>query len=116
MSNVKDVKRKAIKIVLSDGVERELKFTLNAMAELEDIYGEAQKAFDLLEKNSFKALRCILWAGFLHIDEENLTEKQVGNLIDMAYISELIERLNSVFESDMPSEDEENGESLNHPN
>ena len=34
MANVKDVKSKAVKITLTDGVERTIKFTLNAMAEI----------------------------------------------------------------------------------
>ena len=34
MSNVADVKSKTIKIALSDGVQRTVRFTLNALAEL----------------------------------------------------------------------------------
>ena len=32
MSNVADVKSKTVKITLNDGVERTIKFTLNALA------------------------------------------------------------------------------------
>lgn len=110
MSNVAQVKRKAIKITLNDGVERELKFTLNALAELEDKFGSVQAAFDKLEKeNSMKALRTILWAGLIHQDEA-LTEQQVGNLIDLAYLQELTETLNVAFDSDLP-QDAAQGES-----
>jgi len=102
MSNLADAKRKAVKITLNDGVEREVKFTLNALAELEDKFGSVQAAFDKLEKeNSMKALRTILWAGFLHSDA-TLTEQQVGNLIDLAYMQELIGSLGQAFETDMP--------------
>ncbi len=101
MSNLKEVKNKAIKITLSDGVERNVKFTLNALAELEDLYGSAQNAFDKLEKeNSMKALRSILWAGLIH-ENPNLTEREVGNLIDIAYMQELVSSINSAFDSDM---------------
>jgi hypothetical protein len=62
MSNLADVKNKTVKITLNDGVERTIKFTLNALAELEDKFGSVQAAFDKLEKeNSMKALRAILW-------------------------------------------------------
>lgn len=102
MANLADAKRKIVKITLNDGVERTIKFTLNALAELEDMFGSVQSAFDKLEKeNSMKALRAILWAGFLH-EDANLTEREVGNLIDIAYMQELVETLGSAFDSDMP--------------
>ena len=104
MSNVADVKRKSIKITLSDGIERELKFTLNAMAELEDRYGSVQAAFDKLEKeNSMKALRAVLWAGLSH-EENPLTEFEVGSLIDLAYMQSLVESLSTAFATDMPDD------------
>ena len=90
------------------GVQRTVRFTLNALAELEDRYGSVQNAFDKLEKeNSMKALRCILWAGFLH-ESPDLTEQEVGNLIDVAYMQELVGSLNLALEQDLtPKEAEE---------
>ena len=76
MANLNDVKSKDIKITLADGVERTIKFDLNAMAELEDKYGSVDAAFEMLDKNSIKALRFILWAGLSHSDE-NLTVYKV---------------------------------------
>ncbi len=111
MSNIAEVKPKAIKIALSDGVQRTVRFTLNALAELEDKFGSVQAAFDKLEKeNSMKALRAILWAGFLHESPE-LTEQEVGNLIDIAYMQELIGTLNTALEQDLAPE-EESGEQV----
>ena len=101
MANVKDVKSKAVKITLTDGVERTIKFTLNAMAELEDRYGSVEEAFKQLDNNSIKAVRCILWAGLIHEDPE-LTEQQVGNLIDIQYMQELMASLGEAFDADMP--------------
>lgn len=103
MSNVKDVKHKAIKMTLSDGVEREIKFTLNAMAELEDRYGTVDAAFDKLNEGSMKAIRCVLWAGLLHT-EEGLTETQVGNLIDVMNIKDIMDSMNTALDADMPAE------------
>jgi len=103
MAKVADVKRNDIKLTLSDGIERDLKFTLNSFAELEDSYGSIDAAFDKLEKeNSMKALRSIIWAGLLH-EEPALTEKQVGNLIDMRYMQDLVDTLGEVLEQDMPA-------------
>lgn len=101
MANVKDVKSKAIKITLTDGVERTIKFTLNALAELEDRYGSVDEAFRQLDNNSIKAVRCILWAGLIHEDPD-LTEQQVGNLIDIQYMQELMASLGEAFDADMP--------------
>lgn len=102
MANVKDVKAKAVKITLTDGVERTIKFTLNAMAELEDRYGSVDEAFKQLDNNSIKAVRCILWAGLIHEDPD-LTEQQVGNLIDIQYMQDLMASLGSAFDADMPA-------------
>lgn len=103
MSNVKDVKAKTVKITLSDGVERTVKFDLNAMAELEDRYGSVDEAFAMLDKNSIKAVRFILWAGLVH-EDPNLTEQKVGSLIDMQYMQELMSSLGNAFGADMPVE------------
>lgn len=101
MSKLNQVKRKAVKVVLSDGKEREIKFTLNAMAELEDKYGSVEEAFKQLEKGSIKAIRFMLWASIIDEDED-LTEKQIGNLIDMNSIKEIMDALNSASDQDMP--------------
>lgn len=103
MSNLKDAKAKNVKITLSDGVEREVRFTLNAMAELEDRYGSIEAAFNALDNNSMKAVRCVLWAGLLHTDE-GLTEQQVGNLIDMQCMQEIVSTMSEAFGNDMPEE------------
>ena len=103
MANLKDVKSKDIKITLSDGVERSIKFDLNAMAELEDKYGTVDAAFEALDNSSIKALRFILWAGLVHGDE-SLTEKHVGSLIDMSNISSIMSTVGEAFNNDLPTE------------
>lgn len=101
MANVQDVKAKVVKITLSDGVERTIRFTLNALAELEDRYGSVDEAFAQLDKNSIKAVRFILWAGLMS-DDPDLTEQQVGNLIDVRYLQDLMEDLGSALDQDLP--------------
>ena len=105
MANLKDAKSKPVKITLTDGVERTLRFTLNAMAELEDKYGSVDEAFAALDKGSIKAVRFILWAGLMH-EDENLTEQQVGNLIDIQYMQELLDTVEIALDSDMPDQAE----------
>ena len=104
MSNVRDVKPRVKTITLNDGVEREIRFTLNAMAELEDRYGTVDAAFSALDAGSIKAARCILWAGMLDTTDEPLTEQQVGKLIDIACMNHIMEDLGSALGEDMPDE------------
>lgn len=114
---VRESEDSSVKITLSDGVEREIKFTLNAMAELEERYGSVEDAFKVLEeKNSMKALRCILWAGLMHDKANPLTETQVGDLIDLKYMKELMDSLGQAFEKDLPNEEDGSKEGSTDPN
>ena len=116
MANVKDVKSKAVKITVTDGVERSLKFTLNAMAELEDKYGSVEAAFEELDKGSIKAVRFILWAGLIH-EDESLSEKTVGNLIDIQLMQDLMGSVGEALGNDMPEqENSANTEGAPDPN
>ena len=111
MSNVRDVKPRVKTITLNDGVEREIRFTLNAMAELEDRYGSVDAAFNAMQSGSIKAARCVLWAG-LSWNDESLTEKQVGNLIDLSSFDSIIAGLNDAMGEDMPDEQAEGADKL----
>lgn len=108
MSNVSKIKRKSVKITLGDGQEREMKITLNAMAELEERYGSVDDAFKALEKGSIKAIRCILWASLLHDTEHPVTETEVGNLIDMDNISDIMSKLSDTISEDVPTKETDN--------
>ena len=101
MSNLMEAKPRVKTITLNDGVEREIKFTLNAMAELEERYGSIDAAFKKLDEGSIKAARVVLWAGLMHTDE-NLTEKQVGNLIDLACLGNIMKSMSDALTEDMP--------------
>lgn len=107
MSNVRDVKPRVKTITLKDGVEREICFTLNALAELEDKYGSVDAAFKKLDEGSIKATRFVLWAGFLHLEDESLTEQRVGNLIDLDLMQEIMETMSSALGEDMPQQNNE---------
>lgn len=111
MSNVKDAKPRMKTITLKDGVEREICFTLNAMAELEDKYGSVDDAFKKLDEGSIKAARFILWAGLLHT-EEGLTEQQVGNLIDLDLLNGIMESMSAALGEDMPQDTGNEGAAL----
>lgn len=96
-----NVKGKSTPLVIK-GTEYHLKFTLNAMAELEDKFGSVETAFAEMEKGKFKAIRAVLWAGLLE-DHPEYTEKQVGSMIDLEDMVALTKALGDAGESDMPS-------------
>ena len=115
MSNLRDAKPRVKTITLNDGVEREIRFTLNAMAELEDRYGSVDAAFKALDSGSIKAARCVLWAGLLDGDE-SLTEQQVGKLIDIQLMNNIMEELGAALGDDMPEESDDTTEAMSLPN
>ncbi|MFS1511888.1 hypothetical protein VQL36_05550 [Chengkuizengella sp. SCS-71B] len=94
----KNVTQKGVKIELG-GKERKLLFDLNSLVELEEHYGDIQEAFNQLQKMSFKATRKLLHAALAH---ENLTETEVGSLIDMSNMSTVMSKITEAFESSLP--------------
>lgn len=104
MSDVKKIKRQPVYITLN-GEEKQLKYTLNSFAEMEDKYGNVDDALNAMEKGSIKAVRFMLWAGLIHADE-NLTEKEVGAMIELSDLQELSDKMNEVMAQDLPDKEE----------
>lgn len=96
---ISDIRPKVMTINLDK--ERHLKFDLNAFAELEEIYGDFETAMNEMSKGSIKAVRSILWAGLVH-EDENLTIKQVGSMIDMSNIKEVMAVISKAISEAMP--------------
>lgn len=96
-------------IIELKGKKYEMNFDLNAMAELEDIFGSLRIAIVELKKKKLKAVRSFLYA-VLKSTDESLTEFEVGKLIDMnnfTTIEKAITKLiNNAFEEDQ-SDDKE---------
>lgn len=114
MAKLDAVRRKEKVTVELGGKLREIKYDLNAFAELEKRYGSVQKAMDVLNSGSTMiGTRNILWAGLIHeeavldeLGEEvvsyNITPYQVGSWIDPADLPAITDKLNKVFSADMP--------------
>lgn len=114
MSNLKDVQaQEPVKIILRDGKEYTIRFTLNAMAELEDKYGSVDAAFKKLDEGSIKAARFILWAGLME-DAPELSEQLVGSLMDIQLMAQLMNTLGVALDKDMPTQSEQ--EQVQSPN
>lgn len=71
--------------------KRTLRYTLNALAELEDRLGVSVSELANVAMG-MKQIRAFLWTGLLHEDPD-ITEQEVGNLVDfenMEYVSKKI--------------------------
>ena len=90
MDNANDVKIKPIPITLDK--ERTLLYDFNAFIELEEIYGDINKAFKGLEQMKMRPIRDMIWAGLIH-EDENLTPKQVGKMLNMANMQEIAAKI-----------------------
>ena len=100
MSNVSDIKRKPITLELDK--PRVLRYTLNAFAEMEERYGSVQEALNMVEKNNMKAIIFMLWCGLMH-EDELLTERQVGNMIDITELQDISDKMGLAMQGDMPN-------------
>jgi hypothetical protein len=100
-----DIKQKGISIKLDK--ERHLSFDLNALCELEEKYETLAKALNVISSSpSMKDIRYILYLALAHEDEE-LTEKQVGKLITINNVNEVIDALGESLNISLPEVDED---------
>ncbi|MGF9978674.1 hypothetical protein [Viridibacillus arvi] len=97
------------KVELADGKEYEIKFDLNSLCSLQEKFGDdALTALSNIDGSDFKLIRTIL---FCVLEHEDLTEKEVGSLIDMTNISSVVEALSQAMENSMPESEETQNES-----
>lgn len=109
---LENIREKKVYIELDK--KREIRFDLNAMAELEEIYGDLPSAMEALHKKmSVKAMRALLYAGLKH-EDETLTLQQVGSMVKMSDLSRITEKITEAFKADTP--DMEDVESLTKSN
>ena len=106
MSNLQDVRPNEVKVYLG-GKERVLNMNFNTYAELEDIYGDINTALEKLQTGSIKAIRAFVYAA-LKEDEEDLTLKKVGKMLDMYNIEKLTTALNTAISVSLPAVEEKN--------
>lgn len=103
MSHARDIKVKKVQVELDR--PRTIKFDLNAFIELEEMYGSIDGALKEMEKGSIKAVRAILWAGLIH-EDESLTLKQVGSMVDMDNLPRITEALSQAISDSLPEKEQ----------
>lgn len=102
----KELKNQTEKIVLKDGNEYILEFTLNALIEIEDLFGSISEVYKIFEDFNLKKLRGLLYAGLIE-HHEDMTERKVGSLLDMADLAGTVEILSKAFTKAFPEAGEE---------
>jgi len=103
MANIKKLRREPVVIDIGDGIERELRYTLNSFALIEEKYGTIDNAMEALKSGSIAAIRFVLWAGLIH-EDENLSEHYVGSQIDLSDLEDLAEKMNKAMMGDLPQD------------
>ncbi|NLK23288.1 MAG: hypothetical protein GX309_04715 [Clostridiales bacterium] len=103
-----ELKNKGIKFKLQDK-EYELKFNMNTFCELEEVYGDINKAFDDLQKMKVKAIRALIYSA-IKIEDESVTLKSVGSMLGLEDLERLGETLNKGLSEAMPEVEEGMGE------
>jgi len=136
MSGAQDIKAKESKINI-DGKEFIIRFTINSFIELEEEFGSIDDALEAMRgkpitdesgkpvmvkvidektgeekeeqkrKMGLKALRKFLWAGLMSAQPE-LTEVEVGNMITLANITDIIETITSTLTASLPQAEDSN--------
>ena len=115
MSEVQAVRPVKHTIDLGDGVEREVSFSLNAMADLEEKYGSIDAAFEQVQNNKISAIRFLLWVLLNNDANEEITEREVGALINLQNLEELISTVMDYMEESMPAIQEMQAKNLQAP-
>lgn len=87
-------KQKAIVEIELDKT-RTLRFTLNALAEIEDKLGVPLSKLGEVDLG-IKAAQVMLWAGLLH-EDETLSLKQVGDMVDLSNLEYVQKKIGEAF-------------------
>ena len=106
----KELKNQGIKFILGDK-EYELKLNMNTFCELEEIYGNLDAAFEDLQKMKLKAVRALIYAA-VKIEDDQMTLKQVGELLGLSDLERLGTAINAALSASMPEAEEDTGESI----
>jgi len=103
-----ELKNKGIKFKLGDK-EYELKLDMNTFCELEEVYGDLNKAFDDLQSMKLKAVRALIYAAVKVVDEE-ITLKTVGEQLGLNDLERLGTAINGALSKAMPEAEDAQGE------
>lgn len=97
----KELKTKKIKLELLDGVH-ECVFDMNALAEIEDIYGDIQIGLNQFKEKPIGALRVFIYS-LLKKENSDITISDAGSLIPMDNIENVVKSISEALSEAMPT-------------
>ncbi|MBV1817171.1 hypothetical protein HF847_00350 [Clostridium cochlearium] len=103
-----ELKNKGVKITLGNK-EYNLKFNMNTFCELEEVYGDINKAFEDLQLMKVKAIRALIYSA-IKVEDEKATLKSVGDLLSLKDLENLGILINEALSNSMPEIEENLGE------
>lgn len=109
---LKTIKSKVdIKTFTIGNKEYEMKLDFNVLAELEEVYGDVEKALDDLQETKIKAIRAFVYS-IVKVEDETATLKSVGAMLDMNFMTQFVTNMGELFKENMPElgEESEQGE------
>jgi hypothetical protein len=77
------------------GKVRHIRYTMNALAEIEDNLGVPLSEMESV-KMTIKNVRVILWAGLIH-EDKTLTIEEVGDMVDLENMEAVQEKVAEAF-------------------
>lgn len=83
-----------------------VKFDLNALCEMQSQFGSMEKAFTTLEQGDFTKIRALLHIALANGENEDITVKQVGGLIDIKTMPAVVGVLEKTIVESMPEVEE----------
>lgn len=107
MNNVRD-----LGVAVELDKTRHMKFSLNALCDLQDEYGDVIDVFTKATENQdFKMIRQLLYVS-LRDEDEALDVREVGKMIDMQNLNTVMEALTDALTASVP---ESEGKSVAKP-
>lgn len=103
-----DLKNKGIKFTL-ENKEYDLKFNMNTFCELEEVYGDINKAFEDLQLMKLKAIRALIYSA-IKVEDDSVTLKSVGDSLGINDLERLGTVINEALNASMPEVEEAMGE------
>ena len=82
---------------------------MNTFCELEEVYGDLNKAFDDLQNMKVKAIRALIFAA-VKVEDETVTLKDVGERLGINDLERLGIAINEALATAMPEVEENMGE------
>lgn len=97
MNNVRD-----LGVAIELDKTRHMKFSLNALCDLQDEYGDVIEVFTkATNEQDFKMIRKLLSVS-LRDEDETLDEQQVGKMIDLQNLNYVMEKLSETLTASVP--------------